>query len=264
MENSDSRIQTGKIDIDKNGQNIESVVKYEQAFNNFFKELGLKPSQTQLIRAFIDISKGQINFEASANDLANILYKKNTNGFQKNRGKVSYALKVLAKWQEENKVELIRIIQKGRRKINDSGHFEYTKTQYEFVALKDLVTIPYSDSQDLETLIEKVLAKIRANYEPVKKPKNINARNKLRIAKNTIITKLKRVFGLSIEASLNPVGECQKVLDDSQEILDEMAKDWIEENERESFISEFENLMNTDETVEAAVNDEPVIFRVTV
>lgn len=245
MENLD-KIQTTQIEINKENQVIKSAIQYELVFNEFFKELGLKPAQRELIRAFIVISKGQTHFEVSNNDLANVLYKKDTNGIQKNRGNLDYARKVLVKWQEDNKIELIRIVRQGQRKTNESGQFEYSKTQYEFVLLAELAVLFSSGSQDLETALKRALEKIKARYKPKKKAGKTLPTNRLRIAKNTILTKFKRVFDLAIEANLNPKDECQGLLNQSQSLLNGMEKDWTEENKREAFITEFESLMNMD------------------
>ncbi len=65
------RQQDGNQDLDS----LKSFINYEKAFTELLRELNLKPAQSQLIRAFLEASKGETEFETSYWDITKILYK---------------------------------------------------------------------------------------------------------------------------------------------------------------------------------------------
>ena len=81
---------------------IESFIRYEQAFNELFKEVGLKPAQCQLIRAFLAVSEGKSEFEASDFDLAKVLYKTDGKYNKKLSESIKYSRRALEEWQQKN------------------------------------------------------------------------------------------------------------------------------------------------------------------
>lgn len=229
--------------------NIDSYIKYEKALGNFFKELELKANQCQLIRAFMLVSKGETEFEASFAELSDVFRKRKSNQSRAD-STARNAFKGLQSWQEEHQMELVRVLKKGHQIRNNDGTIDYVKTKYEFVILNELVKVLHSNSENLETVINQTLVKIKAQYRPVEKTKAYNPRHLLRKAKNTIYTKLKRIFELATQAGADPTIECQKVLNDSWSIYNKLEEDWTEQQNREKYKAEFELLLNKNEASE--------------
>jgi hypothetical protein len=249
VEDSAKNIQLETDGVEGKREQTESYIKYEEALGKFFKELELNPNQCQLIRAFILVSKGETEFEASFAELANVFHKRKANESRPD-SKARNAFKGLLKWQEEHQMELVRVLRKGQRIQNDDGTIDYVKTKYEFVILDELVKVLHSNSKDLETVIKETLIKITAQYKPVEKTKAYHPRHLLRKAKKTIHTKLRKVFELATQSGINPAEECQRVLNESWKIYNELEEDWTEQQNREKYKAEFELLLNRNETSE--------------
>ncbi len=242
MENSINGIQSDTDTLDATAEQVRSFINYEAALGKFFKELNLKANQCQLIRAFVLVSKGKKEFEASFAELGSVFNKKNENQCRPD-STARNAFKGLMKWQEEHKMELVRVLRKGQRTDNN-GMFTYIKTKYEFVILDELVAVLYSNSENLDSVIERTLIKIRQQYKPVAKAKSYHPNHSFRKAKKTIFTKIEVLFDLAIAAKTDPVSRCQKVLTECQEVLDRREGAWIQTQNREKFKEEFESLMS--------------------
>lgn len=218
--------------------------------SELFKKLGLKPNQCELIRAFIVASKGETSFEVSRAELAQILFNDNETKFRANKERISDWLEVLQKWQESNGLELIRLIEEGRREETANGKFAFHKPKYQFVMLEEFVKLLSLSQEDLDVGLDNAISEIRGHYQPPKKPKQYHPRHLRRKAENTIFTLLKSIFDYSIQVEENPVESCQDVLNDAKEKLNEMESEWKERQSRENRISEFEALLNEDDTDE--------------
>lgn len=236
---------------EENKNKIESFIRYEKALNEFFRALHLTATLCQFIRALIMICGGNKEFEASANDFAGILYAKNPERKRQDVDKVRYALKVLKQWQEVNQITLVEIIEPGGRVKNENNLYDYKKTKYEFVGLDELVSIMYSDSENIDETIQNVLDRLKEQYQPAKKRKKYHPNHTKRIDKNTIKTKLKKVFDLSIEAGMNPVEECQRLIENCQTLLNGWELEWMEEQHKQNLINEFESMFETNEVLNA-------------
>jgi hypothetical protein len=249
MEELAKEIQSKSDSVEGKTEQIEPYIKYEAALGKLFKELDLKANHCQLIRAFILVSKGKPEFEASFAELGSIFNKSNEKQSRLD-SKARNAFNGLEKWQAEHQMQLIRVLRKGKRVQNADGTIDYVKTKYEFVILNELVKVLHSNSEDLEKVIEQTLIKIKAQYKPVEKTKSYHPRHLLRKAKNTIYTKLGKVFELAIKAGIDPAEECQKVLNASWGIYNELEVDWTEQQNRERHKAEFELLLSENETSE--------------
>jgi hypothetical protein len=239
------------MNTEENKNKIESFIRYEKALNGFFRALGLKPAQCQFIRALIIICGGNKKFEASANDFTGVLYAKNPERKRQDADKVRYALKALKKWQEDNQITLIKIDEPGGRVKNENNLYDYKKTKYAFVGLDELVNVIYSDMEDSAETLQNALDRLKEQYQPAEKRKKYHPNHTKRIDKNNIKTKLRKVFDLSIEAGMNPVEECQRLIDDCQTLLNGWEFEWLEEQHKQNLIDEFESMFETGEVLNA-------------
>jgi hypothetical protein len=230
----------------------KELINYEKAFGRFFKELDMKPNHCQLIRAFVLVSEGKTVFEASFADLASVFHKKELRNPRPDTN-ARNAFRTLLEWQEKHEIELIRVLKRGQR-VEKAGKYEYTKTQYEFVALEELVKVLYSDSESLESVVEEALIKIKAQYVPVKKARAYTPRHLLQKAKKTIYTKLERIFELAIRAGMHPTEECELMLRDSFKRLNELDDEYKEKQNRKEFINEFESKLDLEKRNLEVVN----------
>ncbi len=230
---------------------MENVkTRYEVVLSELLRKLGLKPNQCQLIRAFITASKGETNFEVSRSELAKILFNDNATKFRANKEKVGSWFEVLQKWQKENSLELIQVIEKGRREETENGRFAYHKPKYELVMLGEFAKLLDSEQENLEADLESAVSRLRGQYQPSEKPAPYHPRHLRRKAKNTIFTLLKSIFNYSVQVEENPVESCQDVLNDAWGKLTEMENQWNEQQNSQKRIIEFEALLNENDDVE--------------
>jgi hypothetical protein len=167
MEETENRLDTKDGNQQQNTDTRKASVDYERAFSELFRELRLKPAQSELIRAFLMVSDGETEFEASKSDLAQILYKTDGTYDKKLNGKVKYALKVLEEWQQENKKTLIQVVRKGGRENSDTtGKFVYHKTRYKFVLLGEINKEIHRNLGNAEAVIENTLATLKNEFVP--------------------------------------------------------------------------------------------------
>lgn len=235
-------------DVKKMPENVN--LRDDVILSGLFRKLGLKPNQCELIRAFISVSKGETNFEVSHAELAQILFNDNSTKFKANKEKVSYWLETLQEWQEENGLELIRVVEKGHREVTANGRFAFPKTKYQFVMLGEIVKLLHSTQEGLESDIESAVSRLREQYIPSEKPKPYHPNHLRKKAKNTILTLVKNIFNYAIQVEENPVESCQDVLNDAWEKLNAMEGEWSEQQNRQKRIAEFETLLNENDAVE--------------
>lgn len=232
----------------ENKSELENFIKYEKAFAELFKELRLKPAHCELIRAFLAVSKGQTEFEASFLDLARVNNKIEGDDYQQTCRKLNentrYHFKTLQTWQEDNKLTLIKVITKGRRDIETEGVFLYKKSKYRFVLLEELNKAIAEKPDGVEAVITKMITELKKTFVPVEKPKAYHPRRLMKIAKKTIYTKLTRAFRLAVSANDNPVEYCQGILNEGWNILNELETEYTVYQNREAYITNFENELN--------------------
>lgn len=216
-------------------------------FAELFRELvGLKPAQCELIRAFLIVSKGQVEFEASFYDLAKVNRKTDGTDYKKLSDNARHAFGVLQEWQQENKLTLIEIIEKGHQENSFDGKFIYFKTKYKFGLLAELAKALAENPETVEMVVKQTIAKLKECFVPAQKPKKYHPRHLMKIAKKTIFTKLRRVFELAVETGDNPIDYCQGILNDSWEILNGLETEYTVYQNRERFIADFESQLNTE------------------
>jgi hypothetical protein len=156
-------------------------------------------------------------------------------------------VEVLEKWQQANKLTLVQQVEKGRRdNADDSGKFLYFKPKYKFVLLAELAKAVAENPENVEAVVKETITRIKQQFVPAEKPKKYHPRHFMKIAKETIFTKLRKVFELAVEAGDNPVSYCQGILNDSWEILNGLETEHTAYQDRERFIAEFESQLNTE------------------
>jgi hypothetical protein len=224
---------------------MSSLIKYEEVFSRIFKELGLNSGQCQLIRALILESKGEVVFETSFRNIARKIYREDSEKFISKIGSIRYAFQTLEKWQSENKIEIVRVLEKGHRERTPDGKFKFNPSKYEFVLLDELVRVYFNNPANLEIAVADILANIKAQYRFTPEKKKYHPNHLIRKAKNTIRTKFYRIFELAVEAGSNPIQHCQMLLDEICNTLSQLNEDFKEQQKRKEFIAKFEKSLNT-------------------
>lgn len=246
MENLDEMVKKGEAASSEESI-ANSTLHYEMVCNALFRRLGIKSNQCRLIKAFIEVSQGKKEFEVSYLELADILFEKDSALRDTLKKRVADWLKVLLVWQEKNGVELIRILEVGSKKENETGRFEYSNSVYELVMLDGFQKLIASKSENLAADIDEFILSLDSQFQPIKRVKKYHPRHQARKNKNTVLTKFKRIFELMVEIDENPIKYCQLVLDDARKTLNELEANWIEQRTREKLLSEFESYLNNNE-----------------
>ena len=238
--------KTEALEKQKRKVKIRNDPNFRDAFEKLLRELkglGLKSAQTDLLRAFLEISNGKTEFEASFSDLGKILY--NTNGkFNKKTNKnVSYALSILYEWQENHKVTLIETVKKGCRTTSAKGTFNYEKSKFKFLLLAQLLKAFKENPKDVAKSVKKILKNIGKNYVKIEKGKNYHSRHLMKKAKQTIFTKFEKAFEYADKAGDDPNQYCEKIIQMLQVNLNYLKNERGYEINRINFIRQFEKLI---------------------
>jgi hypothetical protein len=227
---------------------IEITARIESIIEEFIKEIGLKPTLRELIRAFLRISEGRNYFEASRKQLAasvhgqHILRDKNET--KRKTDSIKHHLGNLLKWQEKNGLEIIRIVTFGNRVHMTDGTFNYNATRYHFILLDEVLKmIPADSAESFEVSFEKVVEVLKEKYQPVERHKPYHPNHKIQKAGKALLTTLDNIFKWNIEAKSNPVESCERFLRQLNERFKELSSDWKEQQSRETAIADFERLM---------------------
>lgn len=216
------------------------IKRYESAIFGFFRELSLPLKFREIVRAYILASDGNTLFEASYNDLTDHLFKRSATKLLTDRASVCYHAKRLQDWQTKKKIELIRVIEKGRKINHPDGSTEYLKTKYELVLLDELVKVLYNcPANEINQRIKAAVNKMKQAYQADDVKPEIPVKYLLERNKKTVFTKFGKTFEQAEAINLNPVQYCQKVITDLQAMLDEIAADRAEQQRRENYISAF-------------------------
>lgn len=219
----------------------EKLIAYEKALTEVFRELTLKPAQCDLIRAFLIVSEGKVEFEASFFDLAKVNHKTNGDDYIKLRNNTRNALKVLKKWQEDNKLTLVEVVEVGSQNKRDKGKFIFKKSKYRFVLLAELAKEIQANPENLESIVRQTITKLKEQFTPIEKAKEYHPNYWIRIKKNTIFTLLKNIFNLAIKAEIDsPYDYCLEFLMRCREKLDGLQNDYSYQQNSDEFIKAFE------------------------
>jgi putative DNA primase/helicase len=224
------------------------ITKYEKTIFSFFRELNLPPKFREIIRAFIIASDGNTFFEASYNDLTNILFKRSAIRFRANKNWTRSNVRALKKWQQDNGVELVRIIEEGNIRITPDGGEEYLKTKYELVLLDELVQVIYTcPSQEINERVKEAVARMKEINVPEKTKKTptlfILQRNR-----SAIFTIFGKALEQAKEINLDPIEYGERLLEDLNATFSEAAESLTENLNRERRISEFMETTSPEET----------------
>jgi hypothetical protein len=219
---------------------VKTTIDLEKVFFELFGELKLKPAQCQLIRAFLIISNGKNEFEASFTDLANVLYK--TKGYdKKGYNNARNAVKALKKWQQKHEITLVELLETGS-KVNDiiKGKTEYKKSKYRFAALGKIAEAYSENPADLKAIVKSAVEELKKDFVPAEPKKKYQPNRLIKDAKKTIYTKLGRIFELAIQLGEEPYNLCKPILDDCLDILNHLDSKYKVHKNRDSFITKFE------------------------
>jgi hypothetical protein len=110
--------------------------------------------------------------------------------------------------------------------------------------LAELAKTLADNPENIETVVKATIARLKEQFVPVEKAKKYHPRRFMRIAKNTIFTKLRKAFLLAVEAGDDPVSYCQNILNDGWQILNGMESEYSAYQAREQFIADFESQLN--------------------
>jgi hypothetical protein len=109
------------------------------------------------------------------------------------------------------------------------------------VLLAELGKEIHENPENLSAVVKQTIFKLKEQFVPVEKAPKYNPNHLIRKAKSTILTKLKRVFELSIKAGIDsPYSYCLEFLTNCRETLDDLENDYCIEQNREKFIKAFE------------------------
>jgi hypothetical protein len=242
MDETENRLDMKTDKRKQNADSSKSLINYERVFSELLRELRLKPAQSELVKAFLTVSDGETEFEASNSDLARILYKTDGNYDKRLTGRVRYALDALQKWQEKNKTTLVQVVRKGGRENSDAtGKFQYYETKYKFVLLEEINKEIHSNPDNAESVIENTLATLKKEFVPAAKKTEYHPRHLMKKAKKTIFTKFRKAFEKSAEAGDDPVSYCQKIIDECQKTLNTLESERTVKHNTDRFIKEFES-----------------------
>lgn len=221
------------------------LTRYEKVIFSFFREFGLPLKFREIVRAYILASDGNTVFEASYNELTDLLFKRSAARLRANTDTVTYHAKALQKWQANNKVVLVRVIEQGQKINHPDGSTEYQKTKYELVLLNELVKVLYnSPANKINARVKEAVSRMRAGYIPEEAKRQLPTKFKLERCRKTVFTKFGKAFEQAEEIRLNPVDYCQKLIFDLQATLDEIAAERAEKQRRERYISAFHAAAN--------------------
>jgi hypothetical protein len=216
------------------------IKRYESAIFGFFRELSLPLKFREIVRAYILASDGNTVFEASYNELTDLLFKRSATRLQANRETVIYHAKALQDWQAKKEIELIRVVKKGRKINHPDGSTEYLKTRYELVLLDELVKVLYNcPANEINKRIKETVNKMKQAYQADDVKREIPVKYMLERNTRTLFTKFDRTFEQAEAINLNPVRYCQRLITELQAKLDRVVADRAENQRRESYISAF-------------------------
>jgi bifunctional DNA primase/polymerase-like protein len=222
----------------------KKIKKYEETIFSFFRELNLPTKFREIVRAYIVASDGNTIFEASYNDLTNILFKRSPLRFQGNKNRTRSNVRALKKWQQDNGVEIVRILEEGKIRRTSDGSEEYLKTKYELVLLDELVQVIYTcPSQEINKRVKEVVAKMKEINVPEKNKKTPTL-FKLQRTRSTLFTLFGKSLEQAKEINLDPIKYGERLLTELNGTFNELAELLTEKQNRERRISEFMGATN--------------------
>jgi hypothetical protein len=225
---------------------LSSRVKFESALNEFFKEIELKPSHAEVIRALVFYSKGETHIEISFAELAALLYKSNgtSEDIKRVRARTRDTLKSLFRWQQKKSIELLRVAQIGKRVEAEDGKFTYSKTLYEIVLLRKIIEVLHSGNEDFDSVFSVILSSMGTEKSSSSTKKPYHPHHIIKTVKNTILTNFRRIFEQAELAGKHPSDAFMSVLSACSKLLVRLEANWQEKQNREKFLSDFESKVN--------------------
>ncbi|MBK7931978.1 MAG: hypothetical protein IPK01_00495 [Acidobacteria bacterium] len=170
-----------------------NLSNYENAIGNLFHQIGLSATSSDLIRSLFRISKGEDSFEASFADIANE-FPTDATGLKKMRSRIRGRINRLLKWQAKHGVDLI-VIEKGTRKLTQTGEHEYLKTKFTFSLLAPLAeAIARSDIGLIEKECPNILDAVKAADGPAGRLPTLYVRDQTKADKKCVKTKIIKMY----------------------------------------------------------------------
>lgn len=228
-----------------NIEKVNNFIEYESKMLKLFGSLGLKPNHCQLIRALIIVSGGNVEFEASFKDL-----QKLAKGDKGNTSTIRYALKSLLKWQDKNNIEIVRVLTHGKRIQNQDGTFEYQKTKFRMRLIDEIDDIYQADPDNFEKEVLQLINNLKSESVQTHLRNSYHPLHNFRKAKNTIKTKLVRVYEYANQAGLNPEMEFERIVKDAKAELVKIQEIEKFKKNRTDFINSFEAKVYRRETTD--------------
>lgn len=227
-------------EIQEQQTDLTSLISSQKPFLELFKQLELKPNQIELIRAFMVASQGEIEFEASYWDLAKILYSKGGQYEQRWVDRVKYHLEGLQNWQDEKGINLIQVIKKGdRKKSLTDGKFITTKSKYRFVLLDELNQDFNNNSENLELAVKRTIERVKEQFIPSDKRKKYPSGVLMKRAKETVLTKMEKIFEFALESGIDAENYCRKIISQCLELVTDLQNKTKAEQHRQNFLLDF-------------------------
>lgn len=226
---------------------LNVILKYEMVLNTLFRELKMSAALGRFVRALIIASKGEQEFEISQRELAKLYLGAESSSERAKVQNVRDNLKALKKWQEENRIELVKIWE-GKQIPDSKGKFTYVKTKYQFSLLDSIVRHLYAtNDEDLELRLQQSIEQLKSSYQR-KRKKKYSHRHLVKKARRTIQTKLRKIFSLAEQIDgLHPVEYCNHVLSESRSILENLEDDYVQKQNRKKRLEAFEKRLSSAE-----------------
>lgn len=247
--------------IEERNQKTERSITSEitKAIIAISKGFDMKADLRELLLAFVDLSDNSVDFEASYQDITNAVHigKYNEEQSRRNCWNTKNALKRLWKWQEENRFTFIEKVESGSKEQKADGTFDYHKTKYRFIILRELLKeVESVPEEDLAEHLRKVFYKILNNFKPVKKDKVLTVRQQMKKDESAIYTLYQRVFRQAIEVGKDPIDESQKIIKNLERISTELEALHIEDQAENEFYEQFNRkYAEIDEEIQKIIQD---------
>ena len=216
------------------------ITKYEETIFAFFRELKIPTRYREIVRAFIIASGGETVFEASYRELTNILFKSSSLDYEANRASVRHTVKNLLRWQKNRQIQLVRLIEKGRKKKLPEGGEEYLPSRYELILLDELVKVLHEgERKGMEQRIKEAVARIKGSYVPEPDKPEVAPRYMMERWRKSAMTLFGKTMEQAEALNINPVEYGRQFLSDLSEAFCEFEEEYFERQNRRRRIEDF-------------------------
>jgi hypothetical protein len=176
------------------------ISRREKLLMRFFANLNIPERYREVIRLLWLASEGRSTFEVSYLELAKLSRK------EPNKKKMQSLVKNFLKWQEKNKVEVLKLLSFGKRMKKDDGSFEFLKNKYELLFLADFQKVidglkERISYKKLEPLVDE-FSRSYTNREHSITKIRISERKQFNKDKETVKTKLKKLYNQNPKETL--------------------------------------------------------------